>query len=176
MGRSKYDDDTKAAVMAALLEGQSIRSVAEEYDIPRGTVGGWARKAREQGVSGVSDTKKEEIGELLTEYLAQNLKALQKDLKSQSYSPNPVRRTYIPKGDGRERPLGIPTIRDRIVQESLRMVLEPIYESVFSDYSLGFRPNRCTLDAVRLVQTKVVTSNMMWVIDADIKGFFDNVE
>jgi len=78
MGRSKYDDDTKAAVMAALLEGQSIRSVAEEYDIPRGTVGGWARKAREQGVSGVSDTKKEEIGELLTEYLAQNLKTLQK--------------------------------------------------------------------------------------------------
>ena len=78
MGRSKYDDDTKAAVMAALLEGQSIRSVAEEYDIPRGTVGGWARKARKQGVSGVSDTKKEEIGDLLTEYLAQNLKALQK--------------------------------------------------------------------------------------------------
>ncbi len=105
-----------------------------------------------------------------------NLKDLQKDLKSQSYSPDPVRRTYIPKGDGEERPLGIPTIRDRIVQESLRMVLEPIYESVFSDYSLGFRPNRCTLDAVRLVQTKVVTSNMMWVIDADIKGFFDNVD
>jgi group II intron reverse transcriptase/maturase len=105
-----------------------------------------------------------------------NLKDLQEDLKSQSYSPDPVRRTYIPKGDGRERPLGIPTIRDRIVQESLRMVLEPIYESVFSDCSLGFRPNRCTLDAVKLVQGKVVQSNMMWVIDADIKGFFDNVD
>lgn len=76
MGHSKYDDDTKAAVMAALLEGQSIRQVADEYDIPRGTVGNWARKARNQGVSGVSDTKKEEIGDLLVEYLQENMKAL----------------------------------------------------------------------------------------------------
>lgn len=110
------------------------------------------------------------------EDLGENLKDLRQSLKSTSYDPDPVRRTYIPKGDGRERPLGIPTIRDRIVQESLRMVLEPIYESVFSDRSFGFRPNRCTLDAVRLVQGKVVQSNMMWVIDADIKGFFDNVD
>lgn len=110
------------------------------------------------------------------EDLGENLQDLRRSLKSESYDPEPVRRTYIPKGDGRERPLGIPTIRDRIVQEALRMVLEPIYESVFSDRSLGFRPNRCTLDAVRLVQGKVVQSNMMWVIDADIEGFFDNVD
>jgi len=116
------------------------------------------------------------MAEDFAEDRTKNLKDLQEDLKSQSYSPDPVRRTYIPKGDGRERPLGIPTIRDRIVQESLRMVLEPIYESVFSDRSLGFRPNRCTLDAVKLVQGKVASSNMMWVIDADIKGFFDNVD
>ena len=81
MGHSKYDDDTKAAVMAALLEGQSIRSVAEEYDIPRGTVGGWARKAKKQGVSNVSDTKKAEIGDLLIKYLSQNLQALQTQAK-----------------------------------------------------------------------------------------------
>ncbi len=110
------------------------------------------------------------------EDLGENLQDLRRSLKLESYDPEPVRRTYIPKGDGRERPLGIPTIRDRIVQETLRMVLEPIYESVFSDRSLGFRPNRCTLDAVRLVQGKVVQSNMMWVIDADIEGFFDNVD
>jgi len=110
------------------------------------------------------------------EDLGENLEDLRRSLKSESYNPKPVRRTYIPKGDGRERPLGIPTIRDRIVQEALRMVLEPIYESVFSDRSFGFRPNRCTLDAVRLVQGKVVQSNMMWVIDADIEGFFDNVD
>jgi len=78
MGRSKYDDETKAAVMASLLEGQAIRKVADEYDIPRSTVGNWARKAKEQGVQGVPDEKKSEIGELLTDYLAENLRALQK--------------------------------------------------------------------------------------------------
>ena len=78
MGRSKYDDDTKAAVMASLLEGQAIRKVADEYDIPRSTVGNWARKAKEQGVQGVPDEKKSEIGDLLTEYLAENIKTLQK--------------------------------------------------------------------------------------------------
>ena len=75
MGRT-YKDETKAAVMAALLAGQSIRDVAEEYDIPRSTVGSWSRKAKEAGVQGVPDTKKEEIGDLLVKYLQTNLNAL----------------------------------------------------------------------------------------------------
>jgi len=110
------------------------------------------------------------------EDLGSHLSDLRKSLKSQSYDPRPVRRTYIPKGDGRERPLGIPTIKDRIVQESLRMVLEPIYETDFSDHSFGFRPNRRTHDAIKMVRCPMQLGKMYWVIDADIKGFFDAVD
>jgi retron-type reverse transcriptase len=107
-----------------------------------------------------------------------NLRELRVSLKSQSFNPRPVRRTYIPKGDGRERPLGIPAIKDRIVQEALRMVLEPIYETDFSDDSYGFRPNRSTHDArQKLVQAIVpAMDGGSWIVDADIKGFFDHVE
>lgn len=109
------------------------------------------------------------------EDLGENLESLAKELKSESFDPKPVRRTYIPKGDDEERPLGIPTIKDRIVQEALRMVLEPIYETDFSDYSFGFRPNRSTINALERVDWAIGTPKMSWVIDADIKGFFDNV-
>jgi RNA-directed DNA polymerase len=107
-----------------------------------------------------------------------NLRELRVSLKSQSFNPRPVRRTYIPKGDGRERPLGIPAIKDRIVQEALRMVLEPIYETDFSDDSYGFRPNRSTHDArQKLVQAIVpAMDGGSWIVDADIKGFFDHVD
>jgi group II intron reverse transcriptase/maturase len=108
--------------------------------------------------------------------LGEHLTDLRKSLKSQSYDPRPVRRTYIPKGDGRERPLGIPTIKDRIVQEALKTVLEPIYETDFSDHSFGFRPNRRTHDAIKMVRTPMQVGKMYWVIDADIKGFFDAVD
>lgn len=110
------------------------------------------------------------------ENLENNLRDLQTSLRNETFTPKPVRRTYIPKGDGRERPLGIPTIKDRIVQETLRMILEPIYEIDFSQYSYGFRPNRNTMDALQVV--KIMTDEIhkyFWVIDADIKGFFDNV-
>lgn len=113
------------------------------------------------------------------ENLDENLKDLRKSLKFQSFDPKPVRRTYIPKSDGEQRPLGIPTIKDRIVQEALRMVLEPIYETDFSEMSFGFRPNRNTHDARMAVREAMVPAKhnyKPWVIDADIKGFFDNVD
>jgi group II intron reverse transcriptase/maturase len=111
------------------------------------------------------------------EDLAENLESLAKELKSQSFDPKPVRRTYIPKGDDEERPLGIPTIKDRIVQEVLRMVLEPIWESDFSGHSFGFRPNRRTMDAIETTKKAIATRiEARWVIDADVKGFFDNVD
>jgi len=112
------------------------------------------------------------------ENLDENLKGLQKSLKSRTYSPDPVRRTYIPKGDDEERPLGIPTIEDRIVQEALRMVLEPVYETDFSNYSYGFRPNRSTHDAIMSVQEHIHPAGtyMPWVLDLDVKGYFDNVD
>src|SRR5215470_12322554 len=86
------------------------------------------------------------------EHLEDHLQQLAQDLKAQAFEPYPVRRVYIPKANGKVRPLGILSIRDRIVQEALRMVLEPIYEADFSQYSFGFRPNRCTMDAIKCIQ------------------------
>jgi RNA-directed DNA polymerase len=112
------------------------------------------------------------------EDLEDNLKALKEDLKAGRFEPLPVRRTYITetKRDGKkkQRPLGIPTIRDRIVQEALRMVLEPIFEVDFSRNAYGFRPNRCTKDAVAYIGLRLTKpKNFGWVIEGDIKSFFD---
>ncbi|MCS3827847.1 RNA-directed DNA polymerase [Salinibacter ruber] len=111
--------------------------------------------------------------------LKENLFGLSDRLKSGAYEPDPVRRVYIPKGPDEVRPLGIPTIEDRIVQESLRMVLEPIYETDFSDDSFGFRPNRGCHDAIKFVNFELCPAAgryKRWILDLDIKGYFDNVD
>jgi group II intron reverse transcriptase/maturase len=105
-----------------------------------------------------------------------NLTDLQEALQSETFVACPVRRVYIPKSNGKVRPLGIPSIRDRIVQEAVRMILEPIYETGFSQYSFGFRPNRCTMDAIRAI-TQYTKENMkfFWVIEGDISAYFDTI-
>jgi group II intron reverse transcriptase/maturase len=113
--------------------------------------------------------------------LERNLQFLKEDLKAGRFEPLPVRRRYItetkPDGKRKERPLGIPTIRDRIVQEALRMILEPIFEVDFSRNSYGFRPNRCTKDAVAYLGLRLVNPNTYgWVIEGDIKSFFDTID
>ncbi|MCS4195167.1 group II intron reverse transcriptase/maturase, partial [Salinibacter ruber] len=111
--------------------------------------------------------------------LKENLFGLSDRLKSGTYEPDPVRRVYIPKGSDEVRPLGIPTIEDRIVQESLRMVLEPIYETDFSDDSFGFRPNRGCHDAINFASSELNPAAgryKRWILDLDIKSFFDNVD
>lgn len=110
--------------------------------------------------------------------LKENIEKLSQQLDSESYEPDPTRRVYIPKGDGEKRPLSIPTVRDRIVQEALRMLLEPIYECDFSQYSFGFRPGRSTHDAIKVVRSCLTrkAGYLPWIIDADIEGFFSNVD
>jgi RNA-directed DNA polymerase len=110
------------------------------------------------------------------EKLEANLEQLAQAVKSEQFEPFPVRRVYIPKTNGKYRPLGIPAIRDRIVQESLRMILEPIYEADFSQYSFGFRPNRCTMDAIKCI-TWFTHEHMkyFWIIEGDIASCFDTI-
>jgi RNA-directed DNA polymerase len=110
------------------------------------------------------------------ENLESNLQRLREDLKLETFDPDPVRRVYIPKPNGKTRPLGIPAIKDRIVQEALRMLLEPIFEADFSQYSFGFRPNRRTMDAVRYIQWSASErKKFFWIIEGDIASYFDTI-
>jgi retron-type reverse transcriptase len=104
-----------------------------------------------------------------------NLAHLRHTLRTDAFVACPVRRVYIPKAGGKVRPLGIPSIRDRIVQEAVRMVLEPIYEADFSQYSFGFRPNRRTMDAVKSVALSILgNKKFFWVIEGDISAYLDS--
>jgi RNA-directed DNA polymerase len=106
--------------------------------------------------------------------LEQNLLALMRDLKAGTFQPLPLRRVHIPKGPGQTRPLGIPAVRDRVAQEVLRQLLSPLFERLFHDDSYGFRPGRNCHQAVERV-LELHRQGYTQVLDADIKGFFDNI-
>jgi len=123
---------------------------------------------RASGMDGVSW---QEYGENLEE----NLKDLVARLKAKRYKPQPARRVYIPKDEHSKRPLGLPALEDKIVQKGIAWILEAIYEADFLDCSYGFRPGRNCHQAVDAVDKTIMRNPINHVIDADIKGFFDNV-
>jgi Retron-type reverse transcriptase len=126
---------------------------------------------RNQGGAGVD-------GQSCEDYLKaspQRLPGLQDKLKQGSYQPKPVKRVWIPKLGSKElRPLGVPTVEDRVVETALRNVLEPIFEHTFAEHSYGFRPGRGAKQALRRVDQLLKTGHH-WVVDADLKGYFDSI-
>lgn len=126
-------------------------------------------KGKAEGVDGIT---KEAYGENLND----NLDDLLRRMKRFSYKPYPVRRAYIPKGNGKMRGLGIPSFEDKVVQGVFKEILEGIYEPKFLDFSFGFRPNRSCHDAIQRVNKHIMADKVNYVVDADIKGFFDNID
>ena len=131
------------------------------------------RQLRKDAAAGIDKVTKKEYGA----NLEKNLTALVEKLHRMSYIPLPVRRVYIPKpGSSKERPLGIPALEDKLVQAGLARILSAIYEQDFIDDSYGFRPDRGCHDALRALSDEVEGGRIHYIVDADIKGFFDNVD
>jgi RNA-directed DNA polymerase len=108
--------------------------------------------------------------------LEANLTDLHGRLKAGRYQAPPVRRKWIAKEDGRRRPLGIPTLEDKIVQRAVGMLLEAVYEPMFQSFSYGFRPGRSAHQAVAYLRTQCLAMNINWIVDADVSGYFDNID
>lgn len=131
----------------------------------------FARVKANGGAAGVDHVTVQEF----EHHLDANLEKLARTLKDGSYRPQAIRRVWIPKpGNKEKRPLGIPTVRDRVVQAALRAVLEPIFERDFAAQSYGFRPNRGCKDALRRVDA-LLKQGYSWVVDADLKSYFDTI-
>jgi len=123
-----------------------------------------------KGSHGVDGMKVDE----LLQYLKENGGSLRQSLLEGSYKPNPVRRVEIPKPDGKKRPLGIPTAVDRVIQQAIAQVLNPIFEEKFSDNSYGFRPNRSAHQAI-LKCKEYMDKGYKWAVDIDLEKYFDTV-
>jgi group II intron reverse transcriptase/maturase len=132
----------------------------------------WDQVRRNRGTAGIDGQTIEAIE---AKGVEQFLKDLQEELQSQRYRPHPVRRVYIPKPDGRQRPLGIPRIRDRVVQAACKLVIEPLFEASFRDGSYGFRPKRSPQQAIYAIR-KWITYGYDKVIDLDLKSYFDTID
>lgn len=121
---------------------------------------------------GIDEMTKEKYGERLEE----NIDDLIARMKRFAYRPYPVRRAYIPKTNGKMRGLGIPSFEDKMVQGVFKEILEAIYEPKFKEFSFGFRPGKSCHDAIQRINKHIMADKINYVVDADIKGFFDNID
>lgn len=130
----------------------------------------WRKVERNKGAAGVDGQSVERFAAVADRYLTE----LHEELKNGSYRPSPVKRVSIPKCGGQTRPLGIPTVKDRIVQTALKMTIEPVFEVQFRQGSYGFRPGRGCKDALRQVD-RLLKEGYTHVVDADLKSYFDTI-
>jgi RNA-directed DNA polymerase len=132
----------------------------------------WERVRANRGAAGVD---RETLADVEAYGVERLLADLQHDLQAGNYRPSPVRRQEIPKPDGGKRPLGIPTVRDRVVQQAAKLVLEPIFEADFLPVSYGYRPKRTATQALETIRQAFITGRV-WAVECDIRSFFDSID
>jgi len=153
--------------------GRKVRwhSLYDKVISPSNLLDAYQKVRRNKGAGGVDGVTLEQFEERADEYLA----FAQEKLQQKRYRSRPVRRVYIPKPNGKKRPLGIPVILDRIIQQALLNWLGPIYEATFSEVSYGFRPGRSALDAIETVKAHL-DRGYRYVVEVDIEKYFDSVD
>src|SRR5689334_19162657 len=161
-------------MLTALLEGVKggkWYSLMDKIHPERTLDAAFRHVAANQGAAGVDHV----TVTMFDNHREANLKKLSEDLRQGTYCPQQIRRHYIPKPGSQElRPLGIPTVRDRVVQTALRMALEPIFEREFAEHSYGFRPGRGCKDGLRRVE-ELLKDGYTYIVDADLKSYFDTI-
>jgi RNA-directed DNA polymerase len=144
--------------LAHLLTEEYLKGCLEELAVNKAS-----------GIDGVSVREYEKQGQ-------ENLQGLVERLKGKKYKPQPLRRVYIPKANGKKRPLGIPAVEDKVVQKGIQKIVEAIFEGDFLDVSYGFRPGRSCHDALEAVDKAIMTKPVNYIVDMDIEKFFDTVD
>jgi RNA-directed DNA polymerase len=158
------------ALEAGVKGGSWFSLIDKVYD-PRNLDSAYQKVKQKKGSAGVDHVTISQF----THHLERNLETLSMSLKNGDYRPQAIRRIWIPKpGNSEKRPLGIPTVRDRVVQGALRQVLEPIFERDFAAHSYGFRPGRSTKDALRRVSA-LLEVGYTHVVDADLRSYYDTI-
>ncbi len=130
----------------------------------------WLKVRSNKGASGIDKISIQKFECKQGQYLEE----LRRELQEGTYKPSAVRRVYIPKGQGKMRPLGIPTVKDRIAQQAVKAVIEPIFENEFLNMSYGFRPRRGAQEALQVV-SELIEQGYTWVVDADLQSYFDSI-
>ena len=160
----------RIAKLAQQMPDTALRTLAHHIDTE------WLKEAhrrtRKDAAPGVDGVSAEDYGQDLEGNLGRLLDAA----KTGTYRAPPVRRVQIPKGDGKTRPLGIPTHEDKVLQRAVTMVLEPIYETEFYDFSYGFRPGRSAHQALEALWKGLMNRRIGWVLDVDVQSFFDTLD
>ena len=152
------------------VKGGKWFSLMDKVFAPKTLAVAWAKVRANKGAAGVDGQSIGRFAAKADVYLSE----LSTALRDGSYQPQAVKRVDIPKGDGKTRPLGIPTVKDRIVQQAVRLVIEPIFESGFAEGSYGFRSGRGCHDALREVD-RLIKEGFTHVVDADLAGYFDTI-